>query len=309
MQIELSDFYSRLGTIALILALGFFLGKVKLIDTKFNKTLVNLLLTVFMPASLFVAFPSAFDQATSDMFFKGLLAGAIVMFSLIVVSRIVFNKYIYKGELRFESQFAFIFNNATFLGYPIIASTFGQQGIIPYCGFIIAFNIALFSYGVFLFQRKVTPKLFLGIITNPNILAVAAGMALFLTGFKLPSFIADAAQFTGNATTALSVICIGFMLSHAKFFKLLKKWRLMLTAIIQLVLGPLITYGLLRALSFPDEVVYVCTLIQALPTATSLGLFAAKYGGNDIESSELVTISTALSIGIMPLMVWLLLIR
>ena len=309
MQIELTDFYSRLGTIALILALGFFLGKAKLIDTKFNKTLVNLLLTVFMPASLFVAFPSTFDQATSDMFFKGMLAGVIVMFSLIVVSRIVFNKYFYKGGLRFESQFAFIFNNATFLGYPIIASTFGQQGIVPYCGFIIAFNIALFSYGVFLFQRKITAKLFLGIITNPNIIAVVAGMVLFLTGFKLPSFITDAAQFTGNATTALSVICIGFMLSHAQFFKLIRKWRLMLTAIIQLVLGPLITYGLLRALSFPDEVVYVCTLIQALPTATSLGLFAAKYGGNDIESSELVTISTALSIGIMPLMVWLLLIH
>ncbi|MBP5634309.1 AEC family transporter [Candidatus Saccharibacteria bacterium] len=309
MQIELTDFYSRLGTIALILALGFFLGKAKIIDTKFNKTLVNLLLMVFMPASLFVAFPSTFDQATSDMFFKGMLAGAIVMFSLVVVSRIVFNKYIYKGELRYESQFAFIFNNATFLGYPIIASTFGQQGIIPYCGFIIAFNIALFSYGVFLFQRKVTAKLFLGIITNPNIIAVVAGMVLFMTGFKLPSFVTDAAQFTGNATTALSVICIGFMLSHAKFLKLLKKWRLILTAIIQLVLGPLITYGLLRALSFPDEVVYVCTLIQALPTATSLGLFAAKYGGNDIESSELVTISTALSLGIMPLMVWLLLIH
>ena len=309
MQIELTDFYSRLGTIALILVLGFFLGKAKIIDTKFNKTLVNLLLMVFMPASLFVAFPSTFDQATSDMFFKGMLAGAIVMFSLVVVSRIVFNKYIYKGELRYESQFAFIFNNATFLGYPIIASTFGQQGIIPYCGFIIAFNIALFSYGVFLFQRKVTAKLFLGIITNPNIIAVVAGMVLFMTGFKLPSFVMDAAQFTGNATTALSVICIGFMLSHAKFLKLLKKWRLILTAIIQLVLGPLITYGLLRALSFPDEVVYVCTLIQALPTATSLGLFAAKYGGNDIESSELVTISTALSLGIMPLMVWLLLIH
>ena len=309
MQIELTDFYSRLGTIALILALGFFLGKAKIIDTKFNKTLVNLLLMVFMPASLFVAFPSTFDQATSDMFFKGMLAGAIVMFSLVVVSRIVFNKYIYKGELRYESQFAFIFNNATFLGYPIIASTFGQQGIIPYCGFIIAFNIALFSYGVFLFQRKVTAKLFLGIITNPNIIAVVAGMVLFMTGFKLPSFVTDAAQFTGNATTALSVICIGFMLSHAKFLKLLKKWRLILTAIIQLVLGPLITYGLLRALSFPDEVVYVCTLIQALPTATSLGLFAAKYGGNDIESSELVTISTALSLGIMPLVVWLLLIH
>ena len=309
MDISLTDFYSRLGTIAIILVLGFILGKAKLIDTKSNRCLVNLLLTVFMPASLFVAFPSEFNEETSDLFFKGLAAGIIVMFALILASRIIFNKAFYKGELRFESQFALIFNNATFLGYPIISSTFGQQGIIPYCGFIIAFNIALFSYGVFLFERKLTPKLFYGIIKNPNIIAVLLGMALFLSGFKLPGFVMDAAQFTGNATTALSIICIGFMLSHANFKKLVKKWRLTLTAVIQLIVGPLMTYFLLKFLNFPDEVVVVCTIIQTLPTATSLGLFAAKYGGNDIEASELVTVSTILSIFLMPLMVSLLLIH
>ena len=46
MQIELTDFYSRLGTIAIILVLGFLLGKFKLISPKTNKDLVNLLLTV-----------------------------------------------------------------------------------------------------------------------------------------------------------------------------------------------------------------------------------------------------------------------
>ena len=309
MQIELSVFYARLGAIALILILGFILGKCKLISEKANRELTNLLLTVFMPASLFMAFPETYDESAANLFYSGFMAGVIIMLVLILLARLIFNKKWMKKGLSLESQFALIFNNATFLGYPIVASTFGQQGIIPYCGFIIAFNIALFSYGVYLFQRKVTPKLFLGIITNPNIIAVVLGMVLFLTGFRLPGFVMDAAQFTGNATTALSIICIGFMLSHAKFLKLIKKWRLTLTAAIQLIVGPLIAYGLLRAMHFPDEVVYVCTLIQALPTATSLGLFAAKYGGNDIESSELVTISTVLSIGLMPLMVWLLLIR
>ncbi len=309
MNIPLELFYSRLGTIAIILVLGFILGKAKLIDTKANRVLVNLLLTVFMPASLFVAFPNEFDAATSDMFFKGLAAGFIVMLALIIASRLIFNKHFYKGELRFESQFALIFNNATFLGYPIISSVFGTQGIVPYCGFIIAFNIALFSYGVYLFQRKLTAKLLLGIITNPNIIAVVLGMILFLASIKLPDFIMDSAQFTGNATTALSLICIGFMLSHADFKKLIKKWRLTVTAIIQLIVGPVMTYFLLSFLNFPSEVIVVCTIIQALPTATSLGLFAAKYGGNDIESSELVTISTLLSLITMPAMVWLLLIH
>lgn len=309
MHIEMSDFYARLGTIALIMILGFFLGKKKIIDTRTNKVIVNLLLMVFMPASLFAAFPAEYKQETSQLFVSGLIAGFIIMFALIILSRIIFNKYFYKGELRYESQFALIFNNATFLGYPIVSSTFGEQGVIPYCGFIIAFNIALFSYGVFLFERKVNKKLFAEIVTNPNIVAVVLGMLVFLFGIKLPSFITSAVSFTGNATTALSLICIGFMLSHANFKKLIKKWRLILTAVIQLIVGPVMTYFLLLALHFPEEVIVVCTLIQALPTATSLGLFAAKYGGNDIESSELVTISTTLSIVTMPAIVTILLIR
>ena len=307
MEIELTTFYARLGAIALILILGFLLGKWKLISTSTNRDLTNLLLTVFMPASLFVAFPSEYDDSTLNLFFAGLVAGIIVMLMLIILSRIIFNKWWFKGGLRCESQFALIFNNATFLGYPIVVNTFGPSGVIAYCGFIIAFNIALFSYGIWLFEHKISFKLLKSIVTNPNILAVLLGMVLFLTNIHLPGFILDAVGYVGGATTPLSIICIGFMLSRADFKAIFKKWRLILTAFIQLTIGPLATWGILTALHFPLEVIQVCTLIQALPTATSLGLFATKYGGNNIESSELVTVSTILSVVTMPLMILLLL--
>jgi len=307
MDIELTTFYARLAAIGIILLLGFCLGKWKLISTNTNKELTNLLLTVFMPASLFVAFPNEYDESTINLFFSGLLAGIIVMLMLIIVSRVIFNKYLFKGGLRFESQFALIFNNATFLGYPIVVNTFGPSGTIAYCGFIIAFNIALFSYGIWLFEHKISLKLLKSVATNPNIIAVLLGMILFLANVHLPNFITDAVGYVGGATTPLSIICIGFMLSRADFKVLIKKWRLFIVALVQLVLGPLITWGLLTALHFPVEVIQVCTLIQALPTATSLGLFATKYGGNNIESSELVTISTLLSIITMPLMIAVLL--
>ena len=308
MQIELSVFYARLGSIALIMVLGFLLGKFKLISENTNKQLTNLLLTVFMPASLFMAFPSEYDQTSANLFFSGLLAGVIIMFVLIILAKIIFNKKWMKSELSHESQFAFIFNNATFLGYPIVANTFGPSGILAYCGFIIAFNIALFSYGIWLFEQKISLKLLFNIIFNPNIIAVLIGMTLFLLGIKLPNFLTDAVSYVGGATTPLSIICIGFMLSQAKLKKVFTKWKLMLTAIIQLTLGPLITWGILTLFQFPTEVIQVCTLIQALPTATSLGLFAVKYGGNEAESSELVTISTLFSVATLPLMVFLLLI-
>lgn len=308
MEIELMVFYARLGAIALIMLLGFLLGKFKLISEKTNKEITNLLLTVFMPASLFMAFPSSYNESSANFFFSGLLAGTIIMFALIVFAKIIFNKKWMKGELSYESQFAMIFNNATFLGYPIVVNTFGPNGILAYCGFIIAFNIALFSYGIWLFEQKISFKILLNIIFNPNIIAVILGMILFLTNFSLPSFITDAVGYVGGATTPLSIICIGFMLSQAKLKKVFTKWKLMLTAIIQLTLGPLITWGILTLLNFPIEVIQVCTLIQALPTATSLGLFAVKYGGNAAESSELVTISTLFSVATLPLMVFLLLL-
>lgn len=308
MEIELTVFYTRLGAIALILLLGFLLGKLKLISDKTNKEITNLLLMVFMPASLFMAFPSTYDEASAGLFFSGLLAGTLIMFVLIILAKIIFNRRWMGGELSYESQFALIFNNATFLGYPIVVNTFGPSGVIAYCGFIIAFNIALFSYGIWLFEQKISFKLLLNTIFNPNIIAVVLGMIFFLIGFHLPNFLTDAIGYVGNATTPLSIICIGYMLSQAKLKKVFKKWKLMLTAIIQLVLGPLVTWGLLTLLQFPTEVIQVCTLIQALPTATSLGLFAVKYGGNAGESSELVTISTLFSVVTMPLMALLLLI-
>ncbi|MBQ3409808.1 AEC family transporter [Candidatus Saccharibacteria bacterium] len=307
MGIDLSLFYTRLGSIALIIALGFLLGRLKLISTDTNKQLVNLLLTVFMPAALFSAFPETYDDSTAKLFYSGLIAGIVVMLAMAFLAKLIFTKLIYKGELRFESQFAFIFNNATFLGYPIVVNTFGDSGVIAYCGFIIAFNIALFSYGVYLFERKIDRKALTRIIKNPNILAVLAGMVIFLAGLKLPEFVTDSVSLVGSATTPLSVICIGFMLSRADFKKLIRRWRLILTATIQLIIGPVLTFIIVSLLRFPAEVIAVCTLIQTLPTATSLSLFATKYGGNEIESSELVAISTVLSVITMPLMVWLLL--
>lgn len=306
MHIELSEFYARLGSLALILVLGFFLGKWKFISTNTNKELTNLLLTVFMPASLFLAFPAEYDETSLNLFFYGLVAGIFIMVILIILSRILFNKLWFKGGLRFESQFAFIFNNATFLGYPIVVNTFGPTGVIAYCGFIIAFNIALFSYGIWLFEHKLSLKLFRSVILNSNILAVILGMVLFLSGLRLPNFIMDSVGFVGGATTPLSIICIGFMLSRADLKSLAKKWRLIIVALSQLILGPLITFWVLTVLKFPTEVITVCTLIQALPTATSLGLFATKYGGNNIESSELVTVSTLFSVVTMPLMILIL---
>ena len=117
----------------------------------------------------------------------------------------------------------------------------------------------------------------------------------------------DSVKYVAGATTPLSLICVGYMLSTANIKKLLKQWRLFVVAAIQLIFAPLITFFVTKILfNFPNEVVLICTLIQALPTATSLGLFAEKYGGNVAEASQLVVVSTLMSVITMPTVMTLL---
>lgn len=306
MEIDLGNFYLSLGIVAIIIVLGFILGKCKLVDKNTNKHLVNLLLTVFMPASLFNAFPSEYSDKYAGLFFMGLLGGFVVMILVILAAKLVYNKKFFGKDLSTEAQFAFDFNNATFLGYPVILTAFGEQGVVPYCGFIIAFNIALFSYGVWLFKKKISKKFFIDCITNPNIIAVVLGMILFLARINLPSIITSSVGYVAGATTPLSLICIGFMLSEADLKKVIKKWKMFLAAAIQLLLAPFITWAVTSLLQFPTEVIVICTLIQALPSATSLGLFAEKYGGNVTEASEMVVTSTLMSIVTLPVVMGLL---
>jgi predicted permease len=300
---DLSIFYTKLGAIGLIILLGFFLGRHKWINHDMNGKIVNLLLSVFMPAALFSAFPRDFNETSLKGFLLGLYGGVIVLLAVILISRLIFNKKLMPGEFRFSAQFAFIFNNATFLGYPLISSTFGEAGLIPYCGFIIIFNIALFSYGVWLFERRISRKLIKGILTNPNIIAVLVGAILFLFSINIPSVISEPISLVAGATTPLSLICIGYMLSHANLKALVKRKKLFLTATLQLALAPILTYIILTMLNFPPLERTILVVLQALPTATSLGLFARKYNNDDVESSELVAISTLLSIITLPIVI------
>ena len=303
-DLDFTRFYTSLVVVVIIILLGFFLGKAKWVDKNMNRKLVELLLSIFMPASLLVAFPGVFSEEYSDLFFMGLAGGFVTMILVIIAAKIVYNKKFFPGELSYNAQFAFAFNNATFLGYPLISMAFGERGIVPYCGFIIAFNLALFSYGVWLFERKVSVKFVIKTVTNPNVIAVVLGMIMFLLRFDLQENIPiayDSVKYVASATTPLSLICVGYMLSTAKIKNLLKQWRLFIVAAIQLILAPIITFVVTKVLfHFPDEVVLICTLIQALPTATSLGLFAEKYGGNVAEASRLVVVSTLMSVITLP---------
>jgi predicted permease len=298
----LSTFYPSLASILALITIGFSLGKLKIWTEPANKVIANLLLLVAMPCALFRAFPTAFNPDSFVLFIKAVVGAVGVMGIAIVGSRFIFRRARI-GDTFHQHQFAFIFNNASFLGYPLTEAVFGHESdaMIIYSGLMLIFNFALFSYGVWLFQKRLTFKHFLQIIGNPNIIAVTLGLIGFLISYQPPAFINQSIVALANLTTPLSLLSIGFMLHLVRdWTSILRKQQLFLTCALQLLLMPTLTYVILSLLQLPQLVRLIFTMIQALPTATSLGLFAEKYRGHRIEASELVLISTIMSVVTLP---------
>jgi predicted permease len=260
-----------------------------------------------MPCALFSAFPRTFEPDSFQIFLKSALGGAVVIVVAIIVAHLIFRPRSFTKNFH-EHQFAFIFNNASFLGYPLTLAIFGPSALIPYSGFILVFNLALFSYGVWLFERTLTWRHLRDIFFNHNIIAVLLGLICFLFSWPVPPPLTQAASYLAALSTPLSLLCIGFMLSQVH---LSSQWRhsgrFIITCLLQLTLMPLLTFIALTLLGLPAATKQVLVLLQALPTATSLAIFAEKYGGNKDEASELVIASTVLSAITLPIIMWLLL--
>ena len=306
MDIPLPVFYASLATVALIIAVGYLAGRKRWIDEHTNKTLINLLLMIAMPCALLNAFPGKFSAGELTSFLYGLGGGAAVFVAAIFISRILFRRKKLPKNY-FEYQFAFIFNNASFLGLPLISTLHGGTVPVSYAGFIIVFNLALFSYGVMLFEQKFDWRHLAKAFLNPNIIAVLVGALFFVFSLQLPSFADNSIKYISAMMTPMALLCIGYMLSRANLLQILRKKILLLTCVAQLILGPAITFAVLWLIDAPRDVMFVLVLIQALPTATSLGLFAEKYRGdraNESSASELVAISTVMSAATLPLVMW-----
>lgn len=298
----LPTFYHSLLAVLIIIALGFALGKSKIINQAASKVMTQLLLLVAMPCALFSAFPQQFSRETWHNFLFATFAGAAVLFSGMLIAKALYQRR-FLGKVYRLHQFAYIFNNASFLGYPLVVAVFGQNphSLIYYSGLMLAFNFSLFSYGVYLVKHQFTPTDAWQLITNPNIVAVCLGLLCFRASLPMPEFVLTTINALKNLTTPLSLLVIGFFLSQMKNFSQTSKLKKLTTScLMQLIIMPSTTFLILKLLGADNLMVLIFTLIQALPTATSLAIFSENYGGDKQEASALVLMSTLLSFITLP---------
>lgn len=284
-----------------IMIIGFIAKKSGIFNSTVNKKLSELLLKVTSPLLVISSFQVDFTQ--------DILMNVLIVFAFAMSAHIV---SILLGQVLFRRcdtesckimKFAAVYSNCGYMGFPLLASLFGNIGVLYGSVYIAAFNIFLWTNGVMIFSdtKKLDRNTIKKVLLNPGIVSVVIGILLFIFSLKLPAPVASAVEMVGSMTSPLSMLIIGATIADCELKKLFRGWNLYYINAVRLILIPLLAFVVLKLVGLPDMLLKVCVLVVAMPIATTTAIFAELYDSDSIFASRTVVFSTLLSIITIPL--------
>ena len=281
-------------TIFSVMALGFLLKKIKLISTKGQKEITDLVIYVILPANIITSFMTELSAETiSDCIWIAVISIGIQVMALFY-GNIFFHK---ENENRLKClKYAIICSNAGFLGNPVAEGVFGPIGLMLASVYLIPQRIMMWSEGIAIFSgvsdKKATLK---KVVTHPCVLACFFGFILMIGQIKLPAVILMPVQTLGRCNTALSMMVIGMILADIDLKTILDKTVIRYT-IHRLIVIPVIVYIVTSLLPVSKLVCGVSVLLAAMPAGATTSMLAAKYDRDPEFATKLVVFSTLCSI-------------
>ena len=285
----------------LIILIGVYGKRRNIINEEVNIGLRKLLLDITLPLLIINSFNFTFQGEMKENILVAFIY-SIAFFIVGIITSYIF-LIIIKGEKKKILHFANIFSNCGFIGFPIINSLFGAEGMVYASIFNMIFNIFLWTYGVMIFSNKVSKDSIKKVLLNPAIIAVYIGVIMMIFNIKLPSFILESTKLVGNMTPPISMIIVGVMLADVKLKDVFKEPTIYYGSIIKLIIIPLNLYFIKLLLKENSTIINTIILIQAMPAAAMTTIFSLDFNKEKEYSAIVVFISTLLSIITIPIVV------
>ncbi len=292
--------FTQVLILFILILVGYFIRYKNLIDKNFTSKLSTLVLSVFLPAMIINSMQIKFETSIINKIFTLILI-SIVMYTISFVVAYSL-KFIFKSNSDLGIyQYAIMFSNVGFMGYPVVESILGSSAVFYTAIFNLPFNLLIMTFGVYLLckgnnEYKFSIKSFI----NPVIISILIGFILFICRIKLPMFINDTLSLLGNVTTPLSMLIIGSMLCESSAKECFFNKNLYLVTFIRLILLPICIYFILKGRIQDSLLLSIPVIISSMPIATNTAIMANEYKANSALASQAVFISTLFSIITIP---------
>ena len=296
--------FTQVVILFLVAAVGFICHKTGIYTEKASRLTTNLLFYIVAPAIIIRSF---YGMEYSRDSIKGLLMALIggILFHVVgmIFATVLFNKN--GQETASIFKYACCYGNVGYMALPLAQAILGDEGVF-YCSVILVpFNVLSFTHGVGIMQKK-EEKSKINIkklIVNPGVIGVAIGLPIFLLQIELPQIIYSPVSYIADLNTPLAMVMFGTYLASADWKTLFSDKRIFGSALVKLILVPLITIGCLKLFGYGGTLIAACALSASAPTASNTVMFAAKYDRDTAVASKVTAFVSVLSILTMPVMI------
>ena len=188
--------------------------------------------------------------------------------------------------------------NSMFVGLPILLQVMPEHATKVFALCVLVENLLVMPVALFVTEWKVATsaadgtkqilsKIGKRLISNPILLAVAAGLTMSALGLHFPAFIQQSLGMLASGAAATALIMIGGSLVGNSIKGDLR--AISTVTLAKLVLHPLIMIAVLAAWGPMDPILYTAAVITAAsPMLTVFPVLAGPYGAGKVAASSLL---------------------
>ena len=291
-------------TLFAIVIVGYVAGRLGYMGGEFDKKLSSLVINFTCPALILAS--AMTGELPDRRLILPLLGISTLTYILLTGVAFLLPRFLTKKK---DDEgivgFALMFGNVGFMGYPVVASIFGQQAVFYAAVLNVVNTFAVFTIGTILivgdlsdgrrFQKKV-------LYSTPMISAYLAMLIVAFGIDGIPGIISQPLTMIGNITVPAALLIIGSSMSQLSARSMLGNMTVYTTTVFRLLLIPIGLYYLCSALGFNSYVVNINTLVVAMPVATYGTILCLKYNRDTTLITETTLITTLLSMLTIPLL-------
>jgi predicted permease len=285
----------------LLIGVGFACIRCHIMSEDGARQLSSFLIMVVNPFAIFFSFLRPFSSTLLSKFAWGFFLSIVIHLIYISAATLAFKQ---DGERTFVMyRMSTVFSNSAFMAIPLLNAVLGGEGVFIGSAYIAVMNAFLWTYGIYLITGDKKTISLKKAFLNPATIAVAAGLAVFCLPFDLKGVLHAAAQYIAGLNTPLAMVVMGMFLSQADIPHALRQRASYHVSLLRLAVVPVVLTLAFSLLPLDRTVQTALLLSASCPTAISVMLFSARFGGDCAGSSGLIAKTTLFSIVSMPLVV------
>lgn len=295
--------------LALFIFVGIFTVRAGIVGRDFAGRLTALVMDVVLPCMIVNALGKQEAGGSYGHILVIIAMGALVTCVLTAVGTVVF-RLMGKTEMARSVRFSTIFGNFSFVGMPVSESLYGPGGLFIFTVLTLPFRFFYYAMPPFIMdpnrgeREKRSFRDWARLFLPPPIIAIAVGLAMYITGFRLPGFLDNAVSSIASACFPLGMLICGMTMADISVKELFRTWQIWVLVLCKNFISPSITLALMLLLPVDLELKKVLIISSALPAPSLLTTFVLKYcgdGDTSRDSSAAIFATIIVSIATLPM--------